>query len=64
MDFKEIPDFFCNTTKRKLFHKFYHCDCKWLLSSMIFFKNGNGKKSRQNHKFRERKSEVKLNENF
>jgi len=25
-----------------------------------FFLNGNGKKSRQNHKFRERKSEMKL----
>ena len=64
MDLKEIPDFFCNKTKRKLFHKFYHCDCKWLLSSMIFFKTETEKNHVKTTNFVKEKSEMKLNENF
>ena len=62
MDLKEIPDFFCNKTQ--IISQTLPLRLQMAAIFYDFFLNGNGKKSRQNHKFRERKSEMKLNENF
>lgn len=58
MDFKEIPDFFYNKTKQ-IVSQILPLRLQMAAIFYDFFLNGNGKKSRQNHKFRERKSEMK-----